>query len=60
MEAPGAHQALTGLKLVPFRDVLENVCQEAHAGLQALAERLPSLEDEQRWVAMPPRGLPGP
>ena len=50
MEQPGAHQALDSLKLVPFRDVLENVCQEAHAGLQALADRLPPLEDQQRCV----------
>lgn len=50
MEQPGAHQALDSLKLVPFRDVLENVCQEAHAGLQALADRLPTLEDQQRCV----------
>ncbi|PRW44595.1 mediator of RNA polymerase II transcription subunit 14 [Chlorella sorokiniana] len=48
MEQPGAHQALDSLKLVPFRDVLENVCQEAHAGLQALADRLPALDDQQR------------
>lgn len=50
MEQPGAHQALDSLKLVPFGDVLENVCQEAHAGLQALADRLPTLDDQQRCV----------
>ncbi len=57
MEQPGAHQALDSLKLVPFRDVLENVCQEAHAGLQALADRLPALDDQQRCVL---RGVDGP
>lgn len=57
MEQPGAHQALDSLKLVPFRDVLENVCQEAHAGLQALADRLPALDDQQRCVG---RGVDGP
>lgn len=57
MEQPGAHQALDSLRLVPFRDVLENVCQEAHAGLQALADRLPALDDQQRCVG---RGVDGP
>lgn len=43
-----SQQAITSLKLVPFRDVLENVVQEAHASLQQLTERLPALGDEER------------
>lgn len=39
---------LTGLQLVPFRDVLSNVVQDAHASLTQLAGRLPGLSDEER------------
>lgn len=39
---------LASLQLVAFRDVLDNVVQEAHSGLGQLAERLPSLGDEER------------
>ncbi|PSC70987.1 mediator of RNA polymerase II transcription subunit 14 isoform A [Micractinium conductrix] len=46
MEA--APTAISGLHLVPFRDVLENVVVDAQAELQALAERLPALGDEER------------
>lgn len=41
-------EPLTSLKLVPFGDVLENVVQEAHVGLQQLADRLPALSDGER------------
>jgi hypothetical protein len=44
----GEQQQLAGLQLVAFRDVLENVVYDAHAGLQQLAERLPSLGDQER------------
>ncbi|KAL4428264.1 hypothetical protein ABPG75_002353 [Micractinium tetrahymenae] len=43
-----AQAPLTGLQLVPFRDVLSNVVQSAHDGLAQLAERLPGLSDEER------------
>ena len=42
------NQALASLQLVPFGDVASNVVQEAHDGLQQLAERLPALDDESR------------
>jgi hypothetical protein len=41
-------QLITSLQLVTFRDVLENVVQEAHSGLQQLADRLPALGDEEQ------------
>ncbi|KAL4858849.1 Mediator of RNA polymerase II transcription subunit 14 [Chlorella vulgaris] len=43
-----AEAQLTGLQLVAFRDVLENVVQSSHAGLQELVDRLPALADEER------------
>ncbi len=43
-----AQTPLTGLQLVPFRDVLSNVVQDAHTGLTQLAGRLPGLSDEER------------
>ncbi|KAI3423531.1 hypothetical protein D9Q98_010711 [Chlorella vulgaris] len=43
-----ADAQLTGLQLVAFRDVLENVVQASHAGLQELVDRLPALADEER------------
>ena len=46
----GEQQALSSLQLVAFRDVLDNVVQQAHAELQQLAERLPAVGDEERWV----------
>lgn len=46
----GEQQQLAGLQLVAFRDVLENVVYDAHAGLRQLAERLPSLGDQERCV----------
>ena len=41
-------KTITSLTLVAFRDVLENVVQEAVAGLQQLADRLPAVGDEER------------
>ena len=45
-QPPG--DAITGLKLVPFSDVLENVLQQAHAGLRELVETLPGQPDEAK------------
>ena len=47
-EAPGGQAPLTSLHLVPFSNVLENVVQEAHAGLHQLVDRLPALGDDER------------
>lgn len=43
-----ADAPISSLQLVAFRDVLDNAVQDAHAGLQQLAERLPALGDEER------------
>lgn len=47
-------EPLTSLTLVPFSDVLVNVTHDAHTGLQDLAERLPGLSDEERYVGSGP------
>lgn len=43
-----AQAPLAGLQLVPFRDVLSNVVQNAHTSLSQLTGRLPGLSDEER------------
>jgi hypothetical protein len=53
-----ADAQLTGLQLVAFRDVLENVVQASHAGLQELVDRLPALADGERCVLHWPCLLP--
>lgn len=48
--------AISSVKLVELRDLLALVVEEAHAGLQALAEKLPGQPDQERCATLrPPR-----